>query len=108
MERNDFLAVIGPNGGGKTTMLKVILGLLTPFSGDVRIFGEPAGACEGARLGYVPRSFPTGVFLLLFLMLCSWEGWGGRGFQGIYTGGQEQAMESLEDLDVPDWRVKDR
>ena len=57
----DFLAIIGPNGGGKTTLIKVILGLLRPWSGDV-IVRTPRG-----HLGYVPqfstfdRSFPLRV-----------------------------------------------
>ncbi len=39
VQENDFTAVIGPNGGGKTTLLKVILGLLKPFSGSVTVLG---------------------------------------------------------------------
>ena len=34
----DFLGVIGPNGGGKTTLIKIILGLLKPASGSVRFY----------------------------------------------------------------------
>ena len=34
----DFLGVIGPNGGGKTTLIKIILGLLHPISGDIRFY----------------------------------------------------------------------
>lgn len=59
----DFLAIIGPNGGGKTTLVKVILGLLRPWSGRVRVGLPPrAGA-----IGYVPQfagfdsSFPLRV-----------------------------------------------
>ncbi len=61
IQPRDFLAVIGPNGGGKTTLIKVILGLLRPWSGEV-IVRTPRG-----RLGYVPqfstfdRSFPLRV-----------------------------------------------
>jgi zinc transport system ATP-binding protein len=61
----DFLAIIGPNGGGKTTLLKVILGLLRPWSGEV-VFDLPGGRTHG-RLGYVPqfstfdKSFPLRV-----------------------------------------------
>ena len=50
----DFFAIIGPNGGGKTTLLKVILGLVEPSRGTVRIFGKPPR--EGRKhLGYVPQ-----------------------------------------------------
>lgn len=50
----DFFAIIGPNGGGKTTLLKVILGLITPDRGTVRILG---GSPYEKRhlLGYVPQ-----------------------------------------------------
>lgn len=55
-ERGDFLGIIGPNGGGKTTLLKVMLGLLTPDRGEVRLFGEPIERFEAwHRLGYVPQ-----------------------------------------------------
>ena len=51
---DDFYAIIGPNGGGKTTLLKVILGLLQPSSGTVRILGG-TGAAARRDLGYVPQ-----------------------------------------------------
>lgn len=50
----DMYALIGPNGGGKTTLLKIILGILTPGAGTVRIFGNPPN--EGRQMvGYVPQ-----------------------------------------------------
>lgn len=63
----DFIGLIGPNGGGKTTLLKVILGLLPPQRGDVRIMGQSVRV--GRRyIGYVPqlaefdRAFPISVW----------------------------------------------
>jgi zinc transport system ATP-binding protein len=63
----DFIGLIGPNGGGKTTLLKVLLGLLPPMRGEVRIMGQSAK--EGRRtIGYVPqtvefdRDFPISVW----------------------------------------------
>ncbi|MBR1369498.1 ABC transporter [Methanocalculus chunghsingensis] len=51
---HDFAAVIGPNGGGKTTLLKALLGLLPLSSGRISIFGHSPG--EGRRMvGYVPQ-----------------------------------------------------
>jgi zinc transport system ATP-binding protein len=54
IEEKEFAAIIGPNGGGKTTMLKLILGLLEAQSGTVRVFGgSPVSARR--RVGYTPQ-----------------------------------------------------
>ncbi|HCL49625.1 MAG TPA: ABC transporter, partial [Clostridiaceae bacterium] len=39
IENKDYLAILGPNGGGKSTLLKVILGLIKPSKGEIKIFG---------------------------------------------------------------------
>jgi zinc transport system ATP-binding protein len=54
VQKGDFYAILGPNGGGKTTLLRIILGLLPPSSGTIRLFGgDPQ---SGRRLvGYVPQ-----------------------------------------------------
>lgn len=51
---DDFYAIIGPNGGGKTTLLRAILGLLTPCRGEIRILGSKDAAMR-RHLGYVPQ-----------------------------------------------------
>lgn len=63
----DFIGLIGPNGGGKSTLLKVILGLLRPMRGEVEILGTSVH--KGRRwVGYVPQStehdrdFPINVW----------------------------------------------
>lgn len=62
----DFLGLIGPNGGGKSTLLKAMLGLIKPDRGEIAIFGLPPAAAR-RRMGYVPqktvfdRSFPVKV-----------------------------------------------
>ncbi|MDR3074971.1 MAG: ABC transporter ATP-binding protein [Candidatus Methanoplasma sp.] len=54
LREKDFLAIIGPNGGGKTTLFKTILGLISPACGSVSVFGTPPS--EGSRrIGYVPQ-----------------------------------------------------
>lgn len=67
VRERDFIGLIGPNGGGKTTLLKVLLGLLEPTQGEARIMGQPPS--EGRRhIGYVPqsmeldRAFPISVW----------------------------------------------
>jgi zinc transport system ATP-binding protein len=50
----DFVSVVGPNGGGKTTLLKIILGLLKPTSGTVQLFGANPSKSK-KRVGYMPQ-----------------------------------------------------
>lgn len=64
----ELLTVIGPNGGGKSTLLKLMLGLLRPDAGRVGIFGmEPHLACARGIIGHVPQrsgaelAFPVSV-----------------------------------------------
>jgi len=52
VNENDFIGVIGPNGGGKTTLLKVILGLLKPAKGKMIFNGE---LLNGNSIGYLPQ-----------------------------------------------------
>ncbi|NLI45421.1 MAG: ABC transporter ATP-binding protein [Chloroflexi bacterium] len=63
----DYVGLIGPNGGGKTTLIKVILGLIPPRSGSVQVMGS--SAAEGRKyIGYVPqlqvsdKAFPINVW----------------------------------------------
>ncbi|MCP4697310.1 MAG: metal ABC transporter ATP-binding protein [Gammaproteobacteria bacterium] len=66
VERGAFVGLAGPNGGGKSTLLKIILGLLRPQSGRVTIFGRPPREAQ-VSIGYVPqfamfaRDFPISV-----------------------------------------------
>ncbi|MCJ7593727.1 MAG: ABC transporter ATP-binding protein [Desulfobacterales bacterium] len=66
LKQGEFLGIIGPNGGGKTTLLKLMLGLLKPDRGQIRILGEEPNDASH-RVGYVPqdtdfsRSFPISV-----------------------------------------------
>ncbi len=63
----DFLGIIGPNGGGKTTLIKTILGLLTPREGEVCFYKEGQPTPE-IRMGYLPQynlidhKFPISVY----------------------------------------------
>ncbi len=53
--RGDFLAVTGPNGGGKTTLLRIILGLLKPDTGRVLYLGEDGRTVPSLSFGYLPQ-----------------------------------------------------
>ncbi len=93
----EFLALIGPNGGGKTTLLKLMLGLLEPAHGQIRIFGRPPRH-SSRRVGYVPQNvhvnkeFPVSA-LDVVLMGCRRPG-GGRSRLG--TREHQAALAALE------------
>ncbi len=55
IQAGDFTAMIGPNGGGKTTLLRIMLGLLKPHKGTVRVFGKTPLEVSH-RIGYVPQN----------------------------------------------------
>lgn len=52
VSENDFIGVIGPNGGGKTTLLKIILGLLKPVNGEI-VFNSDL--LDANKIGYLPQ-----------------------------------------------------
>ncbi len=55
VEPGDFVAMIGPNGGGKTTLLKLMLGLLKPDRGAIHVLGQPPRFASHC-IGYVPQN----------------------------------------------------
>ncbi len=66
VEKGDFCVIIGPNGGGKTTLLKLLLGILKPDRGIIKVLGKNPSAVR-QKLGYLPQytdfklSFPISV-----------------------------------------------
>ena len=65
--KDDFLGIIGPNGGGKTTLLKIILGLMKPVSGVITFY-ENGSRTSSLKIGYLPqinlidKQFPISVY----------------------------------------------
>jgi zinc transport system ATP-binding protein len=97
----EFIGMIGPNGGGKTTLLKLILGFLKPSRGTIKVLGEIAGSSlSSSRLAYVPQSvrfdrdFPISVEEVVLSGLISRLPWYGR----FHTADRNAARESLEKI----------
>jgi len=97
----DFIAMIGPNGGGKTTLLRLMLGLLKPERGRIRVMGEPATRVSH-HIGYVPqdvhinRSFPiTAMDVVLMGKLAPGKRWSKNAQQD-----RRDALEALDRIDM--------
>jgi zinc transport system ATP-binding protein len=107
VDAQDYIALIGPNGGGKTTIMRVILGLIKPSKGCVEVMGlHPK---EGRNfIGYVPQSqlndqdFPINVWDVVGMGRLK-SGWWNQG----YTGEDKQSIsESLQKTGVYELRNK--
>lgn len=91
----DSICVVGPNGGGKSTLIKLMVGLLYPDAGYVRVFGEKPETAR-LRVGYVPQyarydpQFPISV-LEVVSMGCLGNSWSG----GYTKKDKEKVMECL-------------
>lgn len=106
VKANDFLAIIGPNGGGKTTLVKLILGLLSPKSGTVRVLGADPKSARAA-IGYVPQhtaaqpGFPLTVSEAALLGLRRTTG-RFRHWPGYSAAEKRKALDILEMVDMAD------
>lgn len=94
-----FVAVVGPNGGGKTTFLKILMGLLQPQKGRALLFGKlPKEARK--RIGYVPqvlrfdKHFPISVEELVLQGLLTELPWWGR-FKESHKQKVHEALEGV-------------
>jgi len=94
---HDFLGVIGPNGGGKSTLLKVILGLIRPQRGVVTVLGNLPDSSRN-RIGYVAqhsdydRDFPVSAIEVVLM-----GRYGKRGMLKPYNGSDREAAEKVLD-----------
>ncbi|HIE55942.1 MAG TPA: ABC transporter ATP-binding protein [Chromatiaceae bacterium] len=109
VSEGEFLGIVGPNAGGKSTLLKLLLGLLEPQQGRIRIFGKPPAKVR-RMMGYVPqypafaRDFPVTVKQVVLM---------GRLGSGPLVGGYrardheiaEHAMEEVEIADLARRRI---
>lgn len=105
IDEKDFMAIIGPNGGGKSTLLKLILGILKPDSGEIKVFGKDPVKSRNL-IGYLPQhikfdpDFPINVFDTVLT---------GR-YHGLFKGytaqDREAVLKVLDDMEIKD--LKDR
>lgn len=101
--QDDYLGIIGPNGGGKTTLMRLILGLMKPTKGNIRYFKDGKEVKE-ISMGYLPqynaldRQFPISVYEVVLSGLSKTKGLFAR-----YTKAQhQQVLDTLERMQLTD------
>ncbi len=105
IQQTEFIGIIGPNGGGKTTLLKLLLGFLQPWQGSITILGKPATSYPN-DIAYVPQAlhydkqFPISVLdLVLGGRLSKLAWWGAFSKED-----KEQALFALEQVQLIDFK----
>lgn len=109
VDAGDFVAVVGPNGGGKSTILKLAVGLLKPRCGSVRLCGADGLPLHGKQIGYVAQNpgrggnaFPATVYEVVSM--------GRTPLKGLclpFTKADRHIVQHVLEL-VDMWEYKDR
>ena len=107
VKEGDFTVIIGPNGGGKSTLLKLILGILKPQKGEIKVFGRDIE--ESLNLiGYVPQNtninvdFPIKVYEVVLMGHIKEKKWG-FGYSEIE---KSCALHSLREVGMEEFAYK--
>lgn len=107
IEKGDFIGLIGPNGGGKTTLVKLMLGLLQPNSGTIKILNEPIkNLKERHQIGFVSqkansfnKGFPATVFEVVSSGLTAKIGY----FHFFKKKHKDKVLRAIEQVDMLDY-----
>ena len=110
IKRGEYAAIIGPNGGGKTTLMNLLLGLLKPTSGKILLFGVELGRFKSwSKIGFVPqrvsqidRNFPATVLEVVKMGRTASRGF----FKKESIEDRELVHDAMQKMDVLDIQDK--
>lgn len=110
IHKGDYLGIIGPNGGGKTTLLKLMIGLLQPTSGNIKLFGKDIKDFkQKSKIGYVPQKathfdtqFPVTVEEVVLMGRYAKRGL----FKGTDTQDRKKVRQALEQVEMGNYSQK--
>ena len=112
IDQGEYLALVGPNGGGKSTLIKLILGLIVPSSGTIEILSKSIDSFKDYyKIGYVPQNvslfdnnFPLSVYETVALGLSSQKPWfsflDSRDKKNIDMAIKSASIENLRDKNI--------
>jgi len=103
VEDGEFVAIVGPNGGGKTTLLRLMLGFLKPTEGEIRIYGKSPKEAS-SFMGYVPQytSFSLDIPITVFDIVLQGRLERGKFFYSKKD--KKKALEIMEKLKIKDFK----
>ncbi len=103
IHERDFVSIVGPNGGGKTTFVKLMLGLLDPMNGSVELLGAGPRVTR-THVGYMPQhvqldlQFPVNVMDVVMMGRLSRQ----RRIGGFHRDDREAARRALDSVEIGD------
>lgn len=107
IHKGDYVGIIGPNGGGKSTLLKLMIGLLTPTSGTIKLFGTDIKQYKDwYKIGYVPQrtyiemNFPVTVAEIVTMGLFGKLGL----FNSPTTQDKQKVQDALKQVDMLEYQ----
>lgn len=107
IHKGDYVGIVGPNGGGKTTLLKLMLGLLQPKDGNIKLFNtDIKDFKDWSKIGYVPqRTYVEMNFPVTVEEMVAMGRYGKRGLFHFPTNeDKDKTLQALKQVDMVDYK----